>query len=383
MRIERRLASPHRSPVRIVHPFLLDETAPAEAESLYKHSILRPSPHPPSIRELSLNNNDISLGSNSSLSSLPEFFGSTLSSPDNSLHALTLTSNSDLDARAFVALLDNLDLGTGPSHFTELRLSVTRLSPSCVDPLLAWLASRSGGARLQILAMNSCGLGKGGVRKIQTVIVSGQVRNLLHLELLANELESDEADSTAPPSSSPRGSASRDDAEDPQVFEGRVKEALQRNRTAWLETRKAALGIVAPARVLFGGDARDASAPDAESPRGTFPFFRLPVEVQVHILRCLLLITPSSVAHTYSEPTELRPPRLAALTEAQFLRVLAYSASSATLANEVRIGSTRGTMPSLNSNEGTKSWKTDGTGEDADSGWEEYFLRATSCDRFD
>lgn len=339
--------------------------------------MLRPSPHPPSLKSLSLNNNQLSLGSRSSLASLPEFLGTTLSAPACSLQALTLTSNHQIDAEALVGLLSHLDLSSGPSQLSEIRASVVPLSPTCVDPLVEWLERPTGGARLQVLALNSCQLSAAGVRRIQRSVIEGRSRNLLHLELMANDVAEDDA--SAPSDPAP---ISPDEAgEGLQDWNTRFEQAMRRNRTAWLETRRSALALAAPTRILFGGEPRERSPADSPAADGSFPFLRLPVEVQVHVLRCLALLRPSAVAHLYPGSSTTLTELLSPVSEGQFLRILAHCASGATLALERRIATAGGAMPSLLSDAGTKTWKPLGSEPDPSSGWEEWFLRSTECDR--
>ncbi|GAA5981629.1 hypothetical protein JCM10908_004545 [Rhodotorula pacifica] len=352
--------------------------------------VLRPSPHPPSLRSLSLNNNEISLGANATLSSLPEFFAATLSAPESSLRSLTVTSNLQITSKAFIAFLNHLDLSSGPSQLAELRLSVTRLSPECADPLVKWLENPTGGARLQVLALNSCGLGLAGVRHIQRAVVSGRVRNLLHLELMANDqadVDGDGSDTTRSHVTESLQGEAEAAGENFHDWDARLKAALMRNRAAWLATRRAALALLGPSRICFGGQPQ---TPDSDGTVETtirqeadiFPFLHLPVEVQVHILRCLLFLVSPTTSSSNAAPNSEQSVLSAALTEAQFLRVLAHASSRATLAIERRIATAGGAAPSLNGVSHAGSWQRSAGDEDPASGWEEWFLLATGCDRF-
>ncbi|TNY19379.1 hypothetical protein DMC30DRAFT_379017 [Rhodotorula diobovata] len=346
--------------------------------------LLQPSPHPPSLRSLYLNYNSISLGSQSTLSTLPEFVGAVLSSPACSLRCLDLTSNRGITTPGFISLLSSLKLAAGPSHLAELRLSVTGLTPDCAEPLAQWLEDPEGGARLLVLTLNACRLGPAGVRRINRSVTSGRAPSLLHLEALANG-EGEEDEQWAEVNAAL--AEGEEDYGDEAAEKERLRGALKRNQTVYGETRRAALRLAAPARVLFGGNAQEGtSAPEA------FPFLRLPIELQVHVLRCLVLLTPSRVAHLY--PTLSRPHAIPSnstatfsspLTEPQFLRLLAHCAARQTLLAERRIAAAHaaGAAPSLNAASGSKTWnKTAGGAHDVEAGWEEWFLRATGCDRF-
>ncbi|BGO99485.1 hypothetical protein NBRC10513v2_003582 [Rhodotorula toruloides] len=347
--------------------------------------LLQPSPHPPSLKSLYLNYNNISLGCQSTLTSLPEFLGTTLSSPSCTLRCLALTSNKSIGTSGLVNLLSHLRLAAGPSQLSELRLSVTGLSPEAAEPLTQWLEDPEGGARLQILALNACGLGEAGVRRIARSVISGKACNLLHLECLANEEGDDERWQSVN-----EELLAQEEGQDWSDWKERLEEAKRRNQQAYRETRLAALRLVGPARILFGGNAVEDEGGDERS----FPFLRLPIELQVHVLRCLMLLHPSSVAHLYPSTRSDAAPssstksdnRLSApLTESQFLRLIAYSASRPTLTTSRRIAlaHSSGSAPSLNGPSGTGSWKKQAEDRDAGDGWEEFFLRQTGCDRFE
>lgn len=350
--------------------------------------LLSPSPHPPSLRALSLNNNQISLAANSTLSSLPEFLAATLSAPESSLRSLTVSNNPHIDSNAFVELLSRLDLSTGPSQLAELRMSVTRLSPEVVEPLVNWLESPTGGSRLQVLALNSCGLGRVGVQHIQHAVVSGRIGNLLHLELMANEeiTDGEHTDTIWSHVVDPLRSLAQASGEDFHDWDARLKAALDRNRLAWLATRRAALALLGPARICFGGNAQEAIAVEAGEATAwpaaaPFPFLRLPVEVQVHVLRCLLFLLSSLPTIDAAASSPASHAGDAALTESQFLRILGHSSSRRTLAIERQIVLTQGLAPSLNGTSGVGTKQQTADEPDPASGWEAWYLRATGCDR--
>ncbi|GAA5919903.1 hypothetical protein JCM6882_004743 [Rhodosporidiobolus microsporus] len=348
--------------------------------------LLQPSPHPPSVKALYLNHNNFSLGSRSSLTSLPEFLGSTLSSPTCSLQSLALTSNRAIGPSGLQPLLSSLRLSAGPSRLAELRLSVTSLTPECAEPLARWLEDSEGGARLQVLGLNACALGQAGVRRIARAVISGKAYSLLHLECLANEEGDDEQWSEV----NAALSAQEDEAEGSEWKE-QLEVAKRRNKKVFEETRLAALGLVAKTRILLGGNAQEG---DSTLPE-TFPFLRLPIELQVHILRCSLLLNPSRQAHLFP-PISSSPeaPHLtnailsSPLTESQFLRIVAHCASRSTLETERRIASAHaaGQAPSLNQQR-EAPLRGDGAGEkpsrNPGDGWEDWVLRTTGCDRFE
>ncbi|KPV75365.1 uncharacterized protein RHOBADRAFT_53350 [Rhodotorula graminis WP1] len=350
--------------------------------------LLQPSPHPPSLRSLYLNYNGISLGSRSTLSTLPEFLGGVLSSPSCSLRCLDLTSNRGVTTPGFTALLSSLKLAAGPSHLAELRLSVTGLTPDCAEPLAEWLEDPSGGGRLLVLTLNACALGPAGVRRLNRSVTSGRAPSLLHLEALANGDAGDEQWGAV---NAALAAGEEEELGDEAAEKARVQEALKRNQRVYRETRFAALRLAAPARILFGGNARELE--EGKSDDGSFPFLRLPIELQVHVLRCLVLLSPSRAAHLY--PTLSRPLSTSfhssdtlssPLTEPQFLRLLAHCASRPTLLTERRIAAAHaaGEAPSLNAASGSKTWtKPSDDAQDPQGGWEEWFLRSTGCDRFE
>ncbi|GAA6027389.1 hypothetical protein JCM8097_007820 [Rhodosporidiobolus ruineniae] len=352
--------------------------------------ILQPSPHPPSVKALYLNNNNLSLGTQSSLTSIPEFLGQTLSSPSCSLRSLALTTNPNIGAAGLIALLSSLKLATGPSHLAEIRLSVTDLTPACADPLARWLEDPAGGSRLQVLSINACGLGEAGVRRVARAVISGKASSLLHLECHANE----EGEDVERWSEVNAALVAQEEGEDWIDWRERLEEAKKRNQQVYKETRRAALALVAKGRILLGGEPREGDVADGD----TFPFLRLPIELQVHVLRCSLLLDPSSSAHLYP-PVSSSPPSPSSaspdhhilsspLTESQFLRIISHCASSATLKIEERLAAAHaaGVAPSLNSQGGTAAGAAAGqqrAERDPTQGWEEWFLRQTGCDRFE
>lgn len=202
--------------------------------------------------------------------------------------------------------------------------------------------------------------------------------------------------------------------EDRDGWKERLEVAKERNKTVLKETRLAALGLLAKGRVLFGRNPREPEVDAGTIRRGVegldtredpyalktfpslstsaFPFLRLPIELQVHILRCSLLLYPSHAAHLYQQPLSSHNPSpplpsleilSSPLTEHQFLNLLAHCASSSTLGIEMRIAAAGDRVPSLKQSTG---WRQDSwAGERASgsgSAWEDWVLRKTECDRF-
>lgn len=404
------------------------------------HSLLQPSPHPPSITHLYLTGNRLSLA----LASLPEFLGKTLSSPASSVRCLSLTNNPSIGTKGVVALLPHLRLAQGPSHLSQLHLSVCKLTPDAAEPLARWLEDPNGGARLQVLAVNGCNLGQAGVRRIARAVTSGKASSLIHFECLANDdIQNDDDDDDPERWTSVVRELESTESERDRNRRGGWKERLgaatERNKAVHAETRLAALALVSTARILFGGNAREAaidvseivrdvdatrpgarpSCADLLAPSDTrirrqppFPFLRLPIELQMHVLRCHLLVKPSRLAHLYpplddspgeapsssravldddDDDASLRAIGSSPLTESQFLRILSHCANRSTLETEIRIVAARsaGTAPSLNHDaaRAKPAWarqqSDNADGQGAGDAWEEWYLRSTGCDRFE
>ncbi|GAA5915647.1 uncharacterized protein JCM6883_000704 [Sporobolomyces salmoneus] len=366
--------------------------------------LLQPSPHPPSITHLYLTGNNLSL----SLSSLPEFLGKTLSSPSSSVQCFSLTNNPSIGTAGLTALLPHLKLAEGPSQLSQLHLSVCGLTPDAAEPLARWLEDPNGGGRLQVLAVNGCTLSQAGVRRIARAVTSGKASSLIHFEYHANdEGESEEWREVID------ALEAEETEEDRTGWKEKLEAAKERNKQVYKETRLTALSLVSAARVLFGGNACEAQIDvseileevDSSRPGSTvtgsrsfsspqpFPFLRLPIELQVHVLRCLPLLRPSRLAHLYPSldsacPIEVDPSTLSSpLTEAQFLRILSHCANRSTLKTEIRIVEAQlaGSAPSLNSTRARPAWaERQNNGEaGGGNGWEEWFLRSTGCDRFE
>ncbi|KAM0787745.1 hypothetical protein ACM66B_003802 [Microbotryomycetes sp. NB124-2] len=386
--------------------------------------LLQPSPHPPTITHLYLNNNSFELSD----PDLAKFFGSSLSSPQCSVQCLSLTTNPRLGSRGATALLSHVKLGS-QSRFSQLHLSLCALGPSSARVVAQWLEDPEGGARLQVLGLNANHIGSNGVRRIAESVISGRASSLVHLECLAND--------ATPPL---RNGSTEHDEDDDDYFvdsttdwRSELDAAQRRNKIVLRETRTAALSALAAGRVLFGGNAREGQNTDERA----FPFTRLPVELRVHVLRCLVLLRPSLYALTYpplssgrvlssttSASQGLQPS--SPLTERQFLLLLEHCASPSSLATEIRITNLTGKVPSLKqtlhygyssstpiSNYATDDeilrsksrpgewdeWTSSEAGDKLDAaaaagthtrgdgiqdagGWEEWFLRKIECDRF-
>ncbi|GAA5959856.1 hypothetical protein JCM3765_000621 [Sporobolomyces pararoseus] len=364
--------------------------------------LLQPSPHPPSITHLYLTGNNLSL----SLSSLPEFLGKTLSSPSSSVRCFSLTNNPSIGTAGIKELLSHLKLAEGPSQLSQLHLSVCGLTPDAAEPIARWLEDPNGGGRLQVLAVNGCSLSQAGIRRIARAVTSGKASSLIHFECLANDEPEPEQWKEIT-----EALGMEETEEDRSKWKERLEAAKERNKQVYKETRLSALSLVSTARVLFGGNAREAQVDVSEILEGVesrrpgdqnsmqlfppqpFPFLRLPIELQVHVLRCLPLLRPSRSAHLYPSldsntpsPALLDPATLSSpLTESQFLRILSHCANRSTLQMESRIVEAQiaGRAPSLNANRVRPAWAENNNGELGGEGWEEWFLRSTGCDRFE
>lgn len=363
------------------------------------HSLLQPSPHPPSIKSLFLNHNHFSLGSESSLTSISETLGATLSSSSSSLRSIAFTSNRAIGPSGLIPLLSSLKLAT--SHLAEIRLSVTQLTPECAEPLARWLEDPEGGARLQVLGVNACALGQAGVRRIARAVISGRAASLVHIEYHANEEGDDERWEAV---NAPL--LAKEEGEETGDWKAQLEAALKRNQRVYQETKMAARRLAATARVVFGGNTVEAESTEEEerSDPTVFPFLRLPIELQVHVLRCFLLLTPSTTAHLYPSTTSSSSCSSSAaistssvgtilscpLTESQFLRIIAHCASRSTLETGRRIAAAHaaGEAPSLNtgrtaSSSSAAAGRAESKDQDAGVAWEDWFLRSTGCDRFE
>ncbi|GAA5928342.1 uncharacterized protein JCM15063_003855 [Sporobolomyces koalae] len=361
--------------------------------------LLRPAPHPPTITHLYLTGNNISLA----LSSLPEFLGKTISSAGSALTCLSFTNNPAIGTQGLIALLPHLNLGEAQSRLSQIHLSVCGLNPDAAEPLARWLEDPNGGGRLQVLAVNGCNLSNAGVRRIARAVISGKASSLIHLECLANT--EDEPMLWQEVTSALEAGEGE---EDRIGWKERLEAAKERNKQVYKETRLAALSLVSAARILFGGNAREAGVDVSEIVKGVdsrrpqeqdvsqpfpptpFPFLRLPIELQVHVLRCLALLRPSRVAHLYPPLDPTLPHRLvepgtlsSPLTESQFLRILSHCAQRSTMTIERRIAEAQeaGAVPSLKNVGARPAWAVQS--EPGGEGWEDWFLRSTGCDRFE
>lgn len=331
----------------------------------------------PTLTHLYLNNNSIALANPQIVTSL----ACTLSSPRSTLRALSLTSNSAIDAASLGRLLRELDLGKG-SNFEQLHFSVCSLGPDAVSPLVSFLESpeRGGNERLQVLALNANSLYDIGVRRIARIVSSGRNVGLLSLELLANQpaddtgMKADWAEILA----ELELEEARNGGVDNEWKDGLTR-GLERNRRLFRETRICALGMLGKGRVLFGGRPREGEEETA------FPFLRLPIELQVHVYRCSLLLDPSNEAHLYTRrpsppfpsPSILSSP----LTESQFLHLLAHVASEDTFATEIRLATPKAVEGEEGRVLGGGTGKV-GMNERGEESWAEWALWSVGCDRF-
>lgn len=296
------------------------------------------------------------------------------------------------------------------------------LTPDCVLPLARWLEDPEGGAlSLQVLCLNGNKLSGPGLKRIARAITSKKCSGLIHLEAFANDddigaewdsvvQELEEEEKLAEEEEKKGKQGGDEDAE--TSWRDKMEEAKSQNKRVFRETRLAALGMLAKTRVIFAGNPRepdfDASSirKDVErlglvgntqttNPIKPFPFLRLPIELQVHVLRCSLLLRPSSDAHTYpplfnsttATPITLTGPSTpifsSPLTESQFLQVLEHGAhrltlhTEARLANGARSAATTGSAPFVESTFGGRRGSAD------EEGWEQWMLAETGCDRFD
>lgn len=406
---------------------------------IWSLSLLLPSPAPPSLTHLFLTANRFSLES----SELIDFLGSTLSSTTCSLRCLSFTNNPAIGSKGLVKLLSAVKLGPG-TQLSQLHFSICGLRPDCAEPIAQWLETPECGARLQVLCINGNNVSPAGVRRIGRAVASGLASSLLHLECLANDAPEDGSYGV----DIERLEEWEEHDVDISNWRKQVDAAKDRNMTVLKETRLAALSLLSIGRILFAGSPRepevnagairrdveqmqlgDGNVPSFESDR-PFPFLRLPIELQVHVLRCVPSLKPSKYAHLYpplprpdstspttatssGSPSTATPATAtrkpypdgtlsSPLTETQFLSILAHCASSATLATEIRIASFGGRTPTLNKPtehdthtswfsdpvSSSSSWNESATAKQADralkhaAGWEEWFLRVTGCDRF-
>lgn len=360
-------------------------------------SLLTPSPHPTSLTHLYLTNNDISLSSDS----LGPFLALALSSPASSLGCLSLTNNPSIGTTGLASLLSSLAL-VPHTALTQLHFSLCGLTPDAAPLIARWLSDPAGGgSRLQAFCANGNFLSSAGLRAIARPVIDGRCSGLMLLELLANE-DGDEDEWRDALKEMQAGEV----AEQVETWRADLVKATERNKRVLQQTRAAALSLLAIARVLFAGnpheldDDVDHLGEGVEAlatispgrppppPRDTFPFKRLPIEIQVHVLRALqppshdaAFYPPLSGAATHPAGTSLSP-----LTEQQFLRLLAYAADRHTLATEIQIVHAQGEVATLNGfqNGRREDWKGRERAGDVGQGkgWEEWVLGRVGCDRF-
>lgn len=397
-------------------PFTPESNA-KELKRLPPASLLTPSPHPTSITHLYLSNNKITLEPD-----LGHFLGIALSSPASSLACLSLTNNKRIGTPGLRSLLASLRLGP-KSNLTQLHMSLCHITPDAAEVIASWLEDPAGGGtRLQAFCANGNFISSPGLRRIAHAVISGRCSGLLLLESLANE-EGEEGEAEVWKDEIARLDEGEEEVEG---WSSRLAKATERNKRVFKETRLAALGLLARARVLFAGNPHEPAVDVAEirrgvevmlassqdlflqsppPPSGTFPFLRLPIEIQVHVLRASLLLTPSREAHLYpplsaASSSTSPPPNhdttllSSPLTESQFLRLLSHAASRSTLATEIqiaraeaaggasRVASLNGFQNGRKENFGAKSDEAKAGSAGGGLGWEEWVLRETGCDRF-
>ncbi|KAK4703330.1 hypothetical protein P7C70_g2882, partial [Phenoliferia sp. Uapishka_3] len=377
--------------------------------------LLTSSPHPPTLTHLYLTANNLTLSP-----PLPSYLSTSLASPLSQLTCLSLTNNPNLGP-SLSTFLPLLTLSPN-SNLSQLHFSLCGLTPKEAPVIAHWLKDpEGGGTRLQAFCANGNWLDERGLRLIAKSVVDGYCTGVILLEFLACE---------DPPEDLEEGEFEEVferiekelEGDEQEGWRERLKEALKRNEKVLRETREAALGLLSPARVLFGGNPRekevdvgelrrviegmgntDSSSFESTPLEPTFPFLRLPIELQIHVLRHLL---PSSLsASSYpprssSSSTPFQPPQhpipRSPLTESQFLSLLSHAASQQTLTTEVeivRIGKMPmegSVLPSLDGRKRTGVAEVVGgarmggnVGGRMEVGkWEEWVLRSTGCDRF-
>lgn len=372
---------------------------------LLHHFILQHSAHnlPPTLKRLTLSCNKVRL----SQPKLVESIGKILSSSISSITLLGLTNN-PITSDALIQWIKFMNLSQ--SNLESIHLSSCQLGPDCVLPLREWLTNYKGGARLSKLALNGNNLSTLGCKKIASVIISGQ-SNLIEFDYMSNvvgpisSIRPEWREAMARMNSEKPAAA----AEVNDDWEEELASALSRNKKVGIETRRIACNLLPIARILFGGNVRERtsdvageiidsvgqlhlgsttgssttpiinppSQPSSLTPPSTiqtpFPFLRLPVELQINILRSIPLLTPSHYAHHYPPYHSSTPPPTkilddgtlsSILTEQQFLAILAYATSAIKFEHEMSIATVK-----------TRQGKV------LDS-WAHYFLKTTKCDRF-
>ena len=379
-------------------------------------SLLTASPHPPTLECLYLTNNTIELGSVSRDDSVPRLLGRALSSPNSTLRWISLTSNPRIGTFGFVALLDNLRLSAtsaaAPSRFSQLHASVCGLMPDSAQPLASWLANPDcGGTRLQGLSLNGNYLSAPGVALVTKSLDDGRCTGLIHAEMLANdEVEAGDDGQTFDLARLEEAAAPIT----PATWREPLRDALDRNASLLRATRQEAASLLACARVVLmvapevHPDAATIrqqverfslsdTSPPADAP---FPFLRLPVELQQHILRFVPLAkrdrafqrggVPASLLSTSDDDSQT----FSALSERQFLRVLDYARSRQTLRREIvihnnvrREARARGPGKSPTSKRppaiGPRPRMSSAMYPSARSQCLEHFLATTLCDRWE
>ncbi|KAG0148871.1 hypothetical protein CROQUDRAFT_669570 [Cronartium quercuum f. sp. fusiforme G11] len=292
-----------------------------------------------SLTELYLSNNRITLA--------------TTPSPLLFLHHLTvlsLTSN-PIESGSLIALFRNPAFA--PKALTTLHLSACRLDTPVAFALAGWLEDPTRAGKLEWLAVNGNNWGTLGCERIVWALArpNGN-KNLLRVEMLAcvnsaapQEIGgSEELDISELEAMDEFGSAEeRDQRREVIESEGGWKALLERcglrNQVFRLATRRAALGIIAAARVVL------ISSPGPKR-TGYKGWEKLPDEIQFEIWRWVGLLSafpglaqhpllPSSPLPSLKNIHEPRPEIPEPLTTVQLSHVLAYAADRRTLYEEV------------------------------------------------
>lgn len=306
--------------------------------------LLLPSEPPeriqPTLNTLYLSANDITLNP---ASPAPALLSTALSHSSSQLKVLSLTNNPIRSAKHIQAFIRHL---TSP-RLRVLSLNTCQLGTASAFALADWLEDHDrGGAALFALQLNGNRIAPSGVQKLSSTVISGRNTSLGNLELLANEksFDGDIEDEAASALRLP-------DIQRLGLEESRsqVSEALKRNILLGEATQRAALKLLKLARLLLNAQSFQHTSEDVKQALELdqnsavtlplhafvsynpalalpiFPFTKLPIELQTHILRSYLCLKP--IVDPFSSAQSLVCP----LSEAQFLHVLQYAADRRTL----------------------------------------------------
>ncbi|ORX40767.1 hypothetical protein BD324DRAFT_612053 [Kockovaella imperatae] len=165
----------------------------------------------------------------------------------NSSHIedLSLTNNPSLLSSSIRKLFNTI---TTP-YLSQLYLSVCNLGPNIIPPLVSYLGSPRS-RNLELLELNGNKLGVEGVRAIVDVVESFNF-TIKEVSLLANDVLSrsnDDVEETSRPSDAEKRAEN-----DALAYEchRRLPPLLARNRALTQRIRRAAIRVIAPARILL------------------------------------------------------------------------------------------------------------------------------------